>query len=152
MNDITFRRAVGSDLVEIVPMLADDELGQFREDDTTPLNPAYVEAFSAINKDPNQRLIVVEDGGSIVGCLQLTFVPGLARLGMTRGQVESVRIANKYRGKGLGRKMMEWAITECRAHGCQLVQLTTDKCRENAREFYESLGFVASHEGMKLRL
>ncbi len=27
-----------------------------------------------------------------------------------------------------------------------------DKARPGARRFYESLGFVASHEGMKLRL
>jgi GNAT superfamily N-acetyltransferase len=71
---------------------------------------------------------------------------------MWRGQIEGVRIAAGRRGDGLGRQMFEWAIAECRARGCGLVQLTTDKRRPEARHFYESLGFVASHEGMKLAL
>jgi GNAT superfamily N-acetyltransferase len=48
--------------------------------------------------------------------------------------------------------MFEWAIAECRARGCGMLQLTTDKTRPEALRFYESLGFVASHEGMKLAL
>ncbi len=71
---------------------------------------------------------------------------------MWRGQIESVRIGAKYRGEGLGRQMFEWAIEQCRERGCGLIQLTTDKLRTDAREFYEALGFTASHEGMKLIL
>ena len=152
MNDLTFRPAVVSDLPGIVAMLADDELGRQREDASTPLNPKYLDSFAAIDRDPNQLLAVVEDKGVLVGCLQLTFVPGLSRLGMWRGQIESVRIATGHRGKGLGRKMFEWAIAECRRRGCGMVQLTTDKSRTEAYQFYESLGFRASHEGMKLTL
>jgi GNAT superfamily N-acetyltransferase len=48
--------------------------------------------------------------------------------------------------------MMGWAIGEARRRGCGLVQLTTDKARPDAHRFYERLGFVASHQGMKLRL
>ena len=84
--------------------------------------------------------------------MQLTFVPGLSRLGMWRGQIESVRIDSGSRGKGLGRKMIEWAIAECRKRGCGLVQLTSDKSRKEALQFYESLGFSATHEGLKLNL
>jgi hypothetical protein len=36
--------------------------------------------------------------------------------------------------------------------GCALVQLTTDKARADAHRFYERLGFVVTHEGMKLAL
>jgi GNAT superfamily N-acetyltransferase len=152
MNDVSFRPAVVSDLPGIVAMLADDELGRQREDPSIPLNPKYLDSFAAIDRDPNQILAVVEDKGVLVGCLQLTFVPGLSRLGMWRGQIESVRIATGNRGKGLGRKIFEWAIAECRRRGCGLVQLTTDKSRAEASQFYESLGFTASHEGMKLTL
>ena len=48
--------------------------------------------------------------------------------------------------------MIEWATEECRKRGCELVQLTTDKSRADACQFYDSLGFKASHEGMKLIL
>lgn len=144
-----FRRATAADLDAIVALLADDILGAARE---RPGDPAYVAAFAAIEADPNQFLAVVEEAGGVVGCLQLSFIPGLSRLGMWRGQIESVRIAASHRSAGLGRRMFEWAIEQCRARGCGLVQLTTDKARPDARRFYESLGFTASHEGMKRAL
>ena len=150
--DLLFRRARIDDLPAIIALLADDELGRTREDAGVPPNARYVEAFRAIDRDPNQLLAVVERAGAVIGCLQLSFIPGLSRLGMWRGQIESVRIAASQRGEGLGRAMFEWAIGECRQRGCELVQLTTDKSRPDARRFYESLGFSASHEGMKLAL
>ena len=147
-----FRRARAADLPAIVAMLADDDLGAGREDASVPLNPRYVAAFKAIEQDSNQFLAVVEQDSQLVGCLQLSFIPGLSRLGLWRGQIESVRIASGFRGAGLGRAMFEWAIEQCRSQGCGLVQLTTDRARPDARRFYESLGFKASHDGMKLSL
>jgi ribosomal protein S18 acetylase RimI-like enzyme len=152
MTDVVFRRAQGSDLPSIVAMLADDELGRSREDASVPLNGRYVDAFDALARDPNQLLAVMVRGDEVVGCLQISFIPGLSRQGMWRGQIESVRIASICRGEGLGRRLLEWAIAECRKRGCGVVQLTSDKTRHDARRFYESLGFRASHEGMKLNL
>jgi len=149
---LTFRRATAADLPTIIGLLADDELGRQREDTSTPINARYTEAFAAIDRDPNQLLAVVERDAAVIGCLQLTFVPGLSRCGMWRGQIESVRISSAERGGGIGRTMFEWAIAECRRRGCELVQLTTDKRRPDALRFYEALGFAASHEGMKLAL
>ena len=149
MSAPVFRRAEAADLPAIVGLLADDVLGAGRE---APGDPAYAAAFAAIAADTNQLLAVADQEGRIVGCLQLSFVPGLSRRGMWRGQIESVRIAADQRGSGLGRRMFEWAIAQCRERGCGLVQLTTDKARPQARRFYESLGFTASHEGMKLGL
>jgi GNAT superfamily N-acetyltransferase len=133
-------------------MLADDVLGQTREDAGPPLNPGYLEAFAAIERDPNQFAAVLEDGGEVVGYLQLTFIPGLSLKGMLRGQIESVRIAASRRGQSLGHVMLEWAIAECRRRGCGMVQLAMNKSREDTLRFYKSLGFVASHEGFKLTL
>jgi ribosomal protein S18 acetylase RimI-like enzyme len=147
-----FRRARAADLRAIVALLADDALGATREIVEDPPARCYEDAFAAIASDPNQLLLVAESDGRVVGCLQLSFVPGLSRQGAWRGQVESVRIASDQRGSGLGRRMIERAIAECRERGCSLVQLTTDKSRTDARRFYEGLGFVASHEGMKLGL
>ncbi len=153
VNDLTFRRARLNDLSVIVGLLADDPLGSKRENPTEPPDPRYVAAFAALDADSNQLLAVVEGpDGIILGCLQLSFIPGLTRLGMWRGQIEGVRIAASRRGEGLGQRMFEWAIDECRRRGCGLVQLTTDKTRPDAHRFYEALGFVASHEGMKLDL
>lgn len=146
------RQARRADVAAIVALLADDALGAARENPGPPLDPAYLAAFEAIDRDPNQHLAVVEQDGAVIGCLQLSFIPGLSHRGLTRGQIESVRISSGLRGGGLGQRMIEWAIAECRRRGCGLVQLTTDKTRAEARRFYETLGFVASHEGMKLKL
>lgn len=133
-------------------MLADDALGRQREDPAMPLDNRYLAAFDAIDADPNQLLVVAQRAGTPVGCLQISFLPGLSRLGTWRGQIESVRIAADERGEGCGRQMFEWAIQQCRQRGCGLVQLTTDKSRGDVRQFYEALGFTSSHEGMKLQL
>ena len=127
-------------------------LGSTREAAGPALDPRYTAAFAAIDGDPNQLLAVGEEEGILVGCLQLTFIPGLSLQGMLRGQIESVRIAAARRGGGLGHTMLEWAIAECRRRGCGLVQLTMNKSRDETLRFYQSLGFVASHEGFKLTL
>ena len=84
--------------------------------------------------------------------MQLSFLPGLSRQGALRAQVEAVRVRVDQRGRGLGEAMVRWVVEEARRRGCALVQLTTDKSRDDAHRFYERLGFVASHEGMKLTL
>ncbi|MCA3264049.1 MAG: GNAT family N-acetyltransferase [Telmatospirillum sp.] len=152
MTETIFRRATSADVPAIVKLLGDDVLGRTREDIREPPNPKYAAAFAAIDADGNQFLAVAERAGAIVGCLQISFIPGLSKIGMWRGQIESVRISADHRGGGLGRKMIEWAIAECRRRGCGTVQLTTDKSRLDAQRFYSSLGFAASHEGMKLEL
>ncbi len=152
MTDLIFRRAIRADLEAIVDMLVDDYIGAKREDGSRPLNAKYLAAFDAIARDENQFLLVVEEAGEIVGSLQLSFIPGIARLGMWRGQIEGVRIKTSRRGSGLGHQMLDWAIARCREKGCELVQLAMDKTRTDTLRFYESLGFKASHEGMKLDL
>jgi GNAT superfamily N-acetyltransferase len=147
-----FRAATVDDLPAIVALLMDDALGKLREDLGPPINPRYLDAFAAIARDPNQLLAVADKGGQVVGCLQITFIPGLSRLGMWRGQIEAVRVASTQRGSGVGRAMVQWTIEQCRERGCGLVQLTTDKRRADAHRFYAGLGFEASHEGMKLTL
>jgi ribosomal protein S18 acetylase RimI-like enzyme len=149
----SFRAARRSDLAAIIELLADDDLGKTREIVSDPPDPRYIAAFSALDADPNQLLAVAtDDRDRVVGCLQLTFLPGLSRTGMWRGQIESVRIARSVRGSGLGSRFIEWAIERSTERGCGLVQLTSDKTRPDSIRFYERLGFVASHEGLKRNL
>nr|WP_246407509.1 GNAT family N-acetyltransferase [Modestobacter versicolor] len=136
----------------VVALYADDELGATREQVEDPLPAEYLRAFAAIRDDPRHRLVVAEVEGEVVGTLQLSFVPHLVRRGGERAQVEAVRVAAGQRGSGLGRRLLEWAVDQARERGCVLVQLTTDATRADARRFYASLGFTASHVGMKLPL
>jgi len=155
VNPIVFRTATRADLAAIVALLADDPLGREREAASPAadaIDARYLAAFEAIAADANQQLVVATEGDMVVGTLQLSFIPGIARQGAWRGQIEAVRIASQRRDAGLGQRMFEWAIARCRERGCALVQLTTDKRRPDAHRFYEKLGFVASHEGYKLAL
>ncbi len=149
---VSFRRATAGDVPAIVRLLADDPLGAKRERFATPLPESYLHAFEAIDADPNNELVVACQGTEVVGVLQLTFIPYLTYQGGWRALIEAVRIDSKHRSQGLGRTMFQWAIERSRERGCHLVQLTTDKSRADAKRFYESLGFAASHEGMKLFL
>lgn len=145
-----FREATRADLPAIIALLADDVLGKAR--DFSVVDEAYERAFADIDADPRNLLIVADDDREVVACVQITYIPGLGRHGAERSQIEAVRVRSDRRGDGLGGELITWAIERARDRGCALVQLTTDKSRVNAHRFYARLGFVASHEGMKLGL
>lgn len=152
LSDLPIRPARREDLPAIVALLADDAIGAARERPGEPLDPRYLAAFEAIAADPRNELFVLEEKGRLLGCFQLTRLPCLTAMGAERAQIESVRIVPGERGRGLGGRMVRWAMERARAQGCMAIQLTTDKRRTDARRFYEKLGFTASHEGMKRRL
>lgn len=140
-------RASESDVPALAALLADDALGARRE--SSDLEP-YLMAFREIDRDPNQLLVAVRDpNDKLVGTMQLTLIPGLARAGSKRLQIEGVRLAAATRGSGLGTALFEWAHRYGQRHGAVLAQLTTDKTRTDAHRFYDRLGYRASHEGYK---
>lgn len=155
MPALSFRDATPADVPTIIRL---SHAGDSRGADTPPLDPStlddprYRAAFDRIAADPSHRLIVAERDGEIVGTLQISILPGLPNFGMTRGHLENVHIRADQRGNGLGTELVQWAVERCREAGCGLVQLTSNKVRRDAHRFYERLGFVKSHEGMKLRL
>ncbi|WP_143762102.1 GNAT family N-acetyltransferase [Isoptericola variabilis] len=143
---VTFRAATRDDLPRIVELIADDAVAAAR---TGSFGPSHVAGFEAIEASPNDELVVAEHDGEVVGVMQLTFIPGIARNGATRLQVEAVRVDRRLRGQGVGRLLMEHAHARGRERGCALAQLTSDKDRPEAHRFYRSLGYVQSHEGFK---
>ena len=152
MSSITIRRARRDDVGSIVAMLADDRLGAARERLEDPLPQSYFLAFESVDRDPNIQLVVAQDGdGAVVGCLQLCILPGLSSQGASRGLIEDVRVAAPHRSRGIGEKLVQWAVSAARAGNCKLVELLTHNIRVDAQRFYERLGFARSHVGMTLR-
>ena len=152
MSRLTFRPATAADLPFIVNLIVEDSVVATSDDAASATSPDYTAALAAIDADPNQEMLVAEFGGEPVGCFQLTYIPGLMRRGMWRGLVETVHIAPTQRNLGFGGEMMQWAVERCRARGCGMVQLTSNKKRADAHRFYRRLGFEQSHEGFKLML
>ncbi|MET8865646.1 GNAT family N-acetyltransferase [Nonomuraea sp. NPDC004580] len=145
------RTATRRDLPAVIALLADEET--VVDPLTVEVDEAYERAFQAIDADERNEMIVLDEGdGTVLGCLQLTYIPGLGRHGQERALIEAVRVRADRRGAGLGRKLLTWAIDRARARGCTLVQLTSNKRRTAAHRFYDSLGFTRSHDGFKLAL
>lgn len=149
---VEIRSARATDVPAIRDLLADDALGATREDMSDAGLEKYNRAFSAIQDDARNDLIVASLDDRLVGTYQVTYIPYLSRGGNERALIEAVRVASNLRGSGIGAKLMDYAITQARARGCQLMQLTTDITRADAHRFYERLGFVTTHHGMKLVL
>ncbi|HML15180.1 MAG TPA: GNAT family N-acetyltransferase [Xanthobacteraceae bacterium] len=149
---VTLRDARRDEVPLIVAMLADDLLGSTRERVADPLPQAYYQAFDAIAASPDNRLLIAECDGAVVGTLHITFIPGLGRRGATKMLIEEVRVVGPRRGTGIGRDMIAAAVALARARGCRSVELMSHQTRVDAHRFYTKLGFMASHVGMKLAL
>ena len=152
ISSITIRHARRDDVGVIVAMLANDPLGSARERLEDPLPASYFRAFEALEHASHIQLVVAEDeDGAVIGCLQLCILPGLSSQGASRGLIEDVRVAAHCRSRGVGEKIVQWAVAEARAKGCALVELLTHNTRIDAQRFYARLGFQPSHVGMTLR-
>ena len=152
MTRLTYRDATAADLGFIVGLIVADSVVPTNDEPDRPDHPRYLAALEAIERDPNQRIVIADYEGQPVGTVQLTFIPGINRLGEWRCLVEAVHIVPTHRNLGLGGEMIGWAIEQAKARGCGLVQLTSNKKRVDAHRFYERLGFKKSHEGFKLSL
>lgn len=150
---LVLRRAAPADLDALVALLSDDPVSAARGDVASPEDlPTYRAALSAVLAAEGNDLLVADDD-EVVGTLQLTRIPGMARRGATRLLVEAVRVRSDRRSAGIGGAMLRWVQEEAaRATGAGLVQLTSDAARADAHRFYERLGFVGSHVGFKLRV
>ena len=157
-DHVQFRFADRDDVTAIVALLADDQLGAGREsvapvDEKGEVDNPYLTAFEHMAAQGfNKYLLAVDAQGELLGCLQLTLIAGLSRAGMTRAQIEGVRVASHARGQRIGQKLFAEAHDVARREGCGLVQLTTDRVRADALRFYEQLGYENTHNGMKLTL
>jgi GNAT superfamily N-acetyltransferase len=152
MDAVVFRRATAADLPAMLRLLVDDDLAQARGGYSAEVTPQVAAAFDEIGRDANNELCVGELGGEVVAMLQLTLIPGLSRGGMRRALVEAVRVRSDLRRRGIGEALMRHAEDRAKAAGCGLIQLTTDRQRLAAHRFYERIGYVASHLGMKKSL
>lgn len=141
-----------SDVEAILSIYADDELAAQRENLAQPLPKEYVEAFKKIEANTNAALYVVEVGAELAATFQLNWLTYLSYRGGTRLLVENVFVKKGFTGRGIGKAVFQFIKEEAQKTNCYMVQLTTNKLRPDAKRFYESVGFTATHEGMKMVL
>lgn len=100
--------------------------------------------FQRIQQYPNYTLWVAtlqELENKPVGTFALLIMDNLVHHGSPSGIVEGVAVDPEFQGQGIGRQMMQVAITQCKAAGCYKLSLSTNLRRKEAHAFYESLGF-----------
>ena len=148
---MSIRDATEADLPRLVELLSQLSLDAPREDTGPPLPDVYRDAFREIDGDGQQRLLVLEIEGRVVGSLVLIITPNLTHTGKPFATVENVVIDESARGAGHGRELMRFAIEEARSAGCYKIALTSHKARTDAHRFYESLGFESTHEAYRLQ-
>lgn len=151
LGSAVLRRATADDTDAVIALLADDPISAARGDVASAEDrSAYAEALLDILAEPSNDLLVVELDGAIVGTLQLTSIPGMARRGARRLLVEAVRVQSDLRSSGIGSDVMRWVGEQAApAVGAAMVQLTSDAARTDAHRFYEKLGYIGSHLGFK---
>lgn len=151
VGEVTLRRVTSADADAVIALLADDAVSASRGDVASADDrPAYLAAFEQVRADPSNDLLATELDGVVVGTLQLTVIPGMARRGALRLLVEAVRVSSILRSSGIGSAVMRWVTDQAApALSVAMVQLTSDASRTDAHRFYENLGFEGSHLGFK---
>ena len=110
----------------------------------------YRQVFAEIRAMPGYELLVAEDEGAVVGTMVLLIVPNLSHGALPWALVENMVVDRRYRRRGLGRLLMDYAIARAKEAGCYKIQLSSNKRRKEAHKFYRSLGFEDSAHGFRM--
>eukprot|EP00913_Durusdinium_trenchii_P021294 g20007.t1 len=147
---VSFYERLG--FVELIAIFADDNVGGHGDTTDEAAFHDYLRAFHAIDASANEQLFVAETDGEIAGTFQILFNRTLTGRGSLSMIIEAVQTRSDLRGRGIGARMIAYAIEEAKRRECRLVQLTSNRMRTDAHRFYERLGFEPSHLGFKMRL
>lgn len=132
----TFRAAQEEDL----PALLD--LYRQLIPDANPTLPAMQDALEYINSlNDGGMVVVAELEGRIVATCQVVVYHNLVRAPKVKAEIDSVVVEEAYRGRGLGKAMMRWAMMELERRGCAKIIVATSYSREVAHRLYSSMGF-----------
>jgi GNAT superfamily N-acetyltransferase len=109
-----------------------------------------VEALERIRRHEGE-VFVAERDGKLVGTYSIYVCHNLARGGRPFAVIEHVVCLAGYRRQGIGRALMEHAITQARERGCYKVLLETGKSKPENHAFYEACGFKNDKRAYQIR-
>jgi GNAT superfamily N-acetyltransferase len=151
-EDLVIRDAVEADIPALAAIFAADDKGGHGDTADPEALPDYLAAFRRIEASPDNRLLVVELDGEVVGTAQYTIIPSLPGRGGSKMTVEAVQVREDMRGKRIGEALMRHCIATAGGEGLRMVDLMSNAVRTDAHRFYQRLGFVKSHAGFKMKL
>jgi GNAT superfamily N-acetyltransferase len=142
-NSIVIRHANINDIPEISPLLA--QLGY----------PCDLKDLRARFK----RFIQNPGYGVVVACLDERLVGWVAWskselliLDKTRFNIEGLVVDEKFRGQGIGKKLMDFVEDFVREYTPSVIDVTSGvrRAKDGTHEFYKKLGY--SHDGPKAKI
>ena len=135
--NVVIREAAEHDLQFIISLYAQPDMdnGQI-----ISLEKAK-EIFNRTKTYPFYKVYVALWNEEIIGTFELVIMNNLAHQGTPSGIIEDVVVAEEYQRKGVGKAMIQHAMRVCKEMGCYKVSLSSNLKREDAHQFYESLGF-----------
>lgn len=139
--NLDIREAVPADLPQVLALYAQPGLD---DDQVLTLEEAQ-RIHAAFARYPSYRLFVAADTAQpqrVIGSYALLVMHNLAHRGAPSAIAEDVVVDAQWRGQGVGRRLMAHAMDEARLAGCYKLALSSNRCRERAHAFYESLGFT----------
>jgi GNAT superfamily N-acetyltransferase len=109
-----------------------------------PGDPELPEPKASLRKilsNPDLALIVCECDDALTATCMLALVPNLASGGRPFGVLEHVVTLNRFRRRGFGRAVLEFALEVAWSRNCCKVILLSGIQRSEAHALYESVGF-----------
>jgi GNAT superfamily N-acetyltransferase len=135
IDELVITKAIISDLPAILKLHA-----QIDNEEILKINEAE-RIFNKFQLYPNYSLYIAKIKDKIIGTFELLIMDNIAHKGTPSGIVEDVVVDKDYRSKGIGKKMMKYALDVCHQNGCYKLTLSSNIHRDRAHIFYESLGF-----------
>ena len=115
-----------------------------QEAEFVPNRESQERGLEAILDNPHVgQIVVAVDNGKVMGMVNVLYTVSTA-LGSRVALMEDMVVASDARGRGIGSKLIEYAIASARAAGCSRITLLTDKENIAAQRFYARHGFVGS--------
>ena len=148
MSELKIKEASISDLSEIMELIGQGDMSpdnQLSESDAHKL-------FEKISSTGCHKIYVASIDNSIVGTFALVLIQSLTHNGGRSVVVEDVVVDIDFQGKGIGRKMMDFAAEAAREFGGEKLVLSSGKARTNAHDFYKHLGYKKDGYRFALKL
>jgi GNAT superfamily N-acetyltransferase len=147
---VEFGAATRAELPQLVALLG---VLFSQEAEFVPDDAKQTRALEKILADDSVgRIHVARDGGRVVAMASLLYSISTAEGGLA-ASFEDLVVLPGYRGKGVGKALLQHVIAEARKQGVLRLTLLTDRQNERAQALYRKLGFADSTmKAMRLKL
>jgi GNAT superfamily N-acetyltransferase len=133
-------KAIGEDVIAMARLL--QEMDDFYGDKPMESIEAKAEQINAVlfSDQPLAYALLARDGSQTVGLAAYSFLWPAMRSTKSL-YLKELYVSKHYRRGGIGKLMMKKLLEVAIDNGCSRVEWTTDEDNEEARRFYEVLGF-----------